>query len=102
MVADALPLVAMTGEPTDDDLLAEAVDWRMRVDAAPEDRAVRAALDAWLAGSNARRRAYADVERMARVASDLPFGYENLQAPLEAEPLRPAPPARLRTARRAG
>ncbi|TAJ84247.1 MAG: DUF4974 domain-containing protein [Reyranella sp.] len=102
MVAGALPLVAMTGEPTDDDLLAEAVDWRMRIDAAPEDRAVRAALDAWLAGSNARRRAYADVERMARVASDLPPGYENLQAPLEAEPLRPAPPAGLRAARRAG
>jgi transmembrane sensor len=102
MVAGAFPLMAMTGEPTDDELLAEAVDWRMRIDAAPEDGAVRAALDAWLARSAAHRRAYADVERLARVADALPADYENLQAADEAELSRPAPPARARSVRRAG
>lgn len=92
----------MTGEPTDDDLLAEAVDWRMRVDAAPGDVAVRADLDAWLAGSAARRRAYADVERMARVADALPPDYEDLQATFEAEPPPPIRPARPRAIRHAG
>ena len=99
----------MTGEPTDDDLLAEAVDWRMRLDEAPGDGAVRAALDAWLAKSEARRRAYADVERLVRVADALPADYEDLQAASATE-AKPAPPSlpirsqplRSPTARRAG
>jgi len=94
MAAGALPLVVMTVEPTDDDLLAEAVDWRMRVDAAPGDRTVRTALDAWLAGGAARRRAYADVERMTQVANDLPAGYENMQSARDAEATQPVRLAR--------
>jgi transmembrane sensor len=65
----------MTGDPTDDDLLAEAVDWRLRIEAAPADRALRAALDAWLARSDAHRSAWRDVERLARVADALPADY---------------------------
>ena len=95
----------MTGEPTDDDLLAEAVDWRMRLDAAPGDAAVRAALDAWLAKSAARRRAYADVERLVRVADTLPADYEDLQSEAKSPPDSPpvrSLPVRSRAARRAG
>jgi transmembrane sensor len=91
----------MTGEPTDDDLLAEAVDWRMRVDAAPGDRTVQAALDAWLAGDAARRRAYADVERMTQIASALPAGYENMQTTRVAEPTLPVRSVRRFGGRRA-
>ena len=65
----------MTSNPTDDDLLAEAVDWRLRIEAEPDDEALRAALDAWLAASAAHRSAYRDVERMTRVAAALPADY---------------------------
>lgn len=65
----------MTGDPTDDDLLAEAVDWRLRIDAALQDEALRMALEAWLSTSEAHRTAYRDVERMARVADALPADY---------------------------
>lgn len=65
----------MTRDPTDDDLLADAVDWRLRIEAAPDDKALQAALEAWLAVSEARRSAYRDVERMTRVAAALPADY---------------------------
>lgn len=65
----------MTRDPTDDDLLADAVDWRLRVEAAPDDKALQAALEAWLAASEAHRSAYRDVERMTRVAAALPADY---------------------------
>jgi transmembrane sensor len=68
----------MTSNPTDDDLLAEAVDWRLRVEAEPDDEALRGALDAWLAASAAHRSAYRDVERMTRVAAALPADYADL------------------------
>lgn len=64
----------MTSDPTDE-LLAEAVDWRLRIDAAPDDGALRASLDAWLSASEAHRAAYRDVERMAHVAAALPDDY---------------------------
>lgn len=80
----------MTGDPTDDDLLAEAVDWRMRVDAAPGDDDLRSALEAWLAKSPAHRSAWRDVERLTRVADALPADY--------AEPRRKAKPRRRRVA----
>lgn len=73
--------MAMTGDPTDDDLLAEAVDWRMRIDAAPGDGAVRAALNAWLATSPAHRSAWRDVERMTRVARALPADRADPKSP---------------------
>lgn len=65
----------MTRDSTDDDLLADAVDWRLRIEAAPDDKALRAALDAWLATSPAHRSAWRDVERMTRVAASLPADY---------------------------
>lgn len=83
----------MTADPTDDDLLAEAVDWRLRLEAAPGDGALRAALDAWLATSEAHRSAYRDVERMARVASALPADYADPQGPVLGEPRRRPRPA---------
>jgi len=69
----------MTGDPTDDDLLAEAVDWRMRIDAAPADGALRSALDSWLAISPAHRSAWRDVDRLTRVAGALPADYADPQ-----------------------
>ena len=84
----------MTGDPTDDDLLAQAVDWRMRIEAAPEDGALRSALDAWLATSQAHRSAWRDVERMMRVADALPADYADPQGPVLAgrrpQPRRPS------------
>ncbi|HZX85282.1 MAG TPA: FecR/PupR family sigma factor regulator, partial [Reyranella sp.] len=65
----------MTGDPTDDDLLAQAVDWRLRIDAAPEDDTLRSALDTWLATSGAHRSAWRDVDRLTRVAGALPADY---------------------------
>jgi transmembrane sensor len=81
----------MTGDPTDDDLLAEAVDWHLRLEAAPRDKAVRAAFDAWLAQSKAHRSAYRDVARLTRVAAALPADYAD-------PPRQPARPPRLRRA----
>lgn len=80
----------MTGNPTDDDLLAQAVDWRMRIDTAPEDGALRSALDAWLATSQAHRSAWRDVERMTRIADALPADYADPQGPVLAD-RRPQP-----------
>lgn len=70
----------MTGDPGDDDVLAEAVDWRLRIEAAPGDAALRSAFEAWLAGSAARQSAYRDVERLARVAAALPADYAGPRA----------------------
>jgi transmembrane sensor len=80
----------MTGDPTDNDLLAQAVDWRMRIEAAPEDRALRSALESWLATSQAHRSAWRDVERMTRVAGALPADYADPQGPVLAD-RRPQP-----------
>ncbi len=76
----------MTGDPTDEDLLAQAVDWRMRIDAAPEDGALRSALEGWLATSQAHRSAWRDVERLKRVADALPADYADPQGPVLAGP----------------
>lgn len=78
----------MTADPTDDDLLAEAVDWRLRLEAAPEDAGLRADFDAWLATSTAHRRAYGDVDRLTRVAAELPAGYDAAPVPVRAAPPR--------------
>lgn len=81
----------MTGDPIGDDVLAEAVDWRMRIDAAPDDRALSATLDAWLAADAAHRSAWRDVERLARVASALPADYADLQGAVLGAADTPAP-----------
>lgn len=56
------------GEPLRD----EAVDWLMRLQASPDDVAVRAGLDDWLATSEAHRRAWQSIERIWRLTGDLP------------------------------
>ena len=56
------------GEP----LRGEAVDWLLRLQASPDDAAVRAGLDAWLAASDAHRQAWQSVERVWRVSGELP------------------------------
>jgi transmembrane sensor len=55
------------GEP----LRGEAVDWLMRLQAAPGDSAVRAAFDAWLQTSEAHRRAWQSVSRVWHLSEGL-------------------------------
>jgi len=74
------------GEP----LRGEAVDWLMRLQAAPGDTAVRAGLDTWLAASASHRRAWESVERVWRVSGGLP----ELDAPLPATNVVAQPRAR--------
>lgn len=56
------------GEP----LRGEAVDWLLRLQASPDDAAVRAGLDAWLAASDAHRQAWQSIERVWQVSGELP------------------------------
>jgi transmembrane sensor len=56
------------GEP----LRGEAVDWLIRLQAAPGDGAVRAAFDSWLKTSDDHRRAWQSVSRVWRVSEGLP------------------------------
>lgn len=60
-------------------LRGEAVDWLMRLQAAPGDAAVRAAFGAWLETSDANRRAWQSVSRVWRLSEGLPAG--NAAAP---------------------
>lgn len=62
----------MTSAANEDETREQAVDWLMRVQASPDDRELRAALDRWLAESAGHRAAYGSVQRMWRVAGDLP------------------------------
>jgi transmembrane sensor len=55
-----------------DSLRSEAVDWLVRINAAPHDTAARAGLDAWLASSEANRRAYRSVERVWTLSGNSP------------------------------
>lgn len=65
----------MTSDVDDsDDLRSEAVDWLVRIQGAPGDSAARAGLDAWLASSDAHRRAYRSVERVWKLTGELPSG----------------------------
>ncbi|WP_422035305.1 FecR family protein [Reyranella sp.] len=58
----------------DSDLLrSEAVEWLVRINAAPQDSAARAGLEAWLASSEAHRRAYRSVERVWMLSGVLPL-----------------------------
>lgn len=56
------------GEP----LRSEAVDWLIRLQAAPGDGAVRAAFDSWLKTSEDHRRAWQSVSRVWQVSEGLP------------------------------
>jgi len=63
----------VTSDVDDSDLLrSEAVDWLVRINAAPQDSAARAGLEAWLATSEAHRRAYRSVERVWKLTGALP------------------------------
>lgn len=63
----------MTSDVDDRDLLrSEAVDWLVRINGAPQDAAVRAGLETWLASSEAHRRAYRSVERVWKLSGALP------------------------------
>lgn len=63
----------MTSSVDDSDSLrSEAVDWLVRIQAAPADTAARAGLDAWLASSESHRRAYRSVERVWTLTGELP------------------------------
>jgi len=55
-----------------DSLRSEAVDWLVRITAAPGDSAARAGLESWLASSEAHRRAYRSVERVWTLSGQLP------------------------------
>ncbi len=52
-------------------LRAEVVEWLMRLDAAPQDATLRAQFEAWLAESDRHRAAYAIVEPVWRLSSDI-------------------------------
>jgi transmembrane sensor len=52
-------------------LRAEAVGWLIRLQEAPGDACLRAAVDAWLAESERHRRAYADMEPLWRQAEEV-------------------------------
>ncbi len=60
-------------EPSADEqsLRAEAVGWLIRLQEAPGDASLRAAVDAWLAESERHRRAYADMEPLWRQAEEV-------------------------------
>ncbi len=63
----------MTSDVDDSNLLqSEAVDWLVRVNAAPHDAAVRSGLETWLTSSEAHRRAYRSVERVWKLSGELP------------------------------
>jgi transmembrane sensor len=55
-----------------DTLRSEAADWLVRITAAPGDSTARAGLEAWLASSEAHRRAYRSVERVWTLSGQLP------------------------------
>lgn len=52
-------------------LRAKVVEWLMQIDAAPDDTALRARFDAWLAESDRHRAALAVVEPVWRTSADL-------------------------------
>jgi transmembrane sensor len=51
---------------------AEAAEWLLRLQAAPEDRALRRDFETWLAGDESHRRAWRSVQRVWGLSGDLP------------------------------
>ena len=73
----------MTSEVDDNNSLrSEAVDWLVRLRAAPGDAVARAGLDAWLASSEEHRRAYRSVERVWRLTGELPLATSSPSGPV--------------------
>lgn len=80
----------MSAAPADSQpLRAEVVEWLMRLEATPQDAALRAAFDSWLAESEKRRAAYAVVEPVWRLSADLDPPLETVR-PRAARPWRGA------------
>ena len=75
-------------------LRAEAVEWLMRLDAAPHDTALRAKFEGWLAESDRHRAAYAVVEPVWRTSAGL--APPPVAAGVVPLAVRAAPPARRR------
>lgn len=66
----------MTGSDSEHDpIFEEAMDWLLRLEAAPHDRVVQEELAAWRARGVAHDQAYRRVARMWRLAGDLPSDY---------------------------
>ena len=65
---------------------AEAVEWLLRLQAAPEEPAVREEFDEWLASGESRRRAWRSVQRAWALSGDLPA------PPEDRRPSVPVPP----------
>lgn len=71
----------MTGSDSEHDpILEEAMDWLLRLEAEPRDRAVQEELAVWRARSAAHDQAYRRVARMWRLAGDLPADYADGEA----------------------
>jgi len=68
-------------------LRAEAAEWLLRLQAAPDDRALRQDFETWLAGDDSRRRAWRSVQRAWSVAGDLPAPPEDPGIGAVAPPL---------------
>lgn len=88
----------MTGSDSEHDpILEEAMDWLLRLEAAPHDPAVQQQLAAWRGRSMAHDQAYRRVARMWRLSGDLPADYADGEA--RAAPSSPSqrPLARRRT-----
>ena len=65
----------MTGRnAAQDPIREEALDWLLRVEAAPDDAAVQSALQAWRRRNPAHERAWQSVAQVWRLAGDLPPG----------------------------
>lgn len=74
-------------DPHDDPVREEAIDWLLKVEAAPDDRSLRAGLADWRAQSAAHERAYRSVARMWRVAGSVPSG--SMEARIARRTARP-------------
>lgn len=82
MTADPRP---KTGLPYDDSALEAATDWLFRLQAAPEDAALRLEHARWLAAADSHVGAWLDVQRSWRVTGQL----KPQAASAQALPLRP-------------
>lgn len=72
----------MNGSDTERDSIREqAIDWLLKLETAPEDKALEAALSAWCRQSEMHEDAYASVARMWRVAGNLPHDYAATMKP---------------------
>lgn len=81
-------------------LRGQVIDWLFRLEAAPEDRALRAEYDAWLSRSDLHREAHAEITSIWEDAEDLALTSDPASTPVAPRPMqlgrRARPPARRR------